>query len=426
MRYRFFYWWVKIAIRVFFKNIQVIGNEQIAKRTPVIFALNHQNSLLDALVVAVSVKEPVHFMTRADVFKRKKFARFLKSLNLIPIYRIRDGYSAVSQNEEVINHCIDLLRQNKHILIFPEGSHNYQRHLRPLKKGIARIAVDAVLKNGADVHVIPVGINYGSHKHSRSWLSIQIGTPISSLHSLMLFDNHKAKAENDLMVKIESGLKNQMVNFEEITNYEEVNDIAKLVLQHTECTSRNYFNKHREIVKIINSKSKTEISPCLEQIVDYRELCKKHKIKRSMMGKASIKSSILLSLFSLLLLPVVFPGKLVFFPPLWSYRQLIKNFKDKHWEASIKVVAIMVLYPLWILLLFMVCALFTHNLMLLLLLMGGMIFSGAILVLSKNNIEQTLFLLKMRRMKRTCLNDYMAIMNLEIGILNAIKLKTSP
>jgi 1-acyl-sn-glycerol-3-phosphate acyltransferase len=414
MRYRLFYWWVKIAVRIFFKNIQVVGKEHIPKNTPVIFALNHQNTLLDALVMAVSVNEPVHFMTRADIFKKQKIARFLRSINLIPIYRIRDGYSALSQNEEVINHCIDLLRQNKHILIFPEGSHNYQRHLRPLKKGIARIAVDAALKNEAEVLIIPVGINYGSHKHSRSWLHIQIGNPISVEQSLSLFDNHRAKAENDLMVKIEVGLKNQMVHFEDVSNYRDVNDIAKLVLQHSNCAPKDFFDKHREIVKNINSKSEAEIVPYLAKVADYRVLLEKHKIKRNMMGKASMKASPLLSLFSLLLLPFVFLGELIFFPPLWCYQQLIKKFKDKHWEASIKVVSIMVVYPFWIILLLVVCALFTPNLILLLFFKGVLLVLAVLIVLLKNQVELALFIIKMKWMKRKNPKDYTVIINLEI------------
>jgi len=417
MRYRFLYWWVKIAVRIFFKNIQIIGKEQIPKNAPVIFALNHQNTLLDALVMAVSVREPVHFMTRADIFKKQNIARLLKSINLIPIYRIRDGYGALSQNEEVIEHCIDLLRQNKHILIFPEGSHNYQRHLRPLKKGIARIAVDAALKNEAEVLVIPVGINYGSHKHSRSWLHIQIGAPISVQQSLVQFDNHKAKAENDLMSKIEVGLKNQMVHFEDVSNYREVNDIAKLVLQHSNCAPKDFFDKHREIVKNINSKPGADIAPCLSKVADYRDLLEKHKIKRSMMGKASIKSSPLLSLFSLLLLPFVFLGELIYFPPLWCYQQLIRNFKDYHWEASIKVVSIMVFYPVWVFVMFVICALFTSNLTFLLLLMGGILGLAVFIVLLQNQVEHLLFFIKMRWLKRKYSNDYVAILKLETEIV---------
>lgn len=420
MRYRFFYWWVKIAVRIYFKQIHVAGRTNIPPNTPVIFALNHQNSLLDALVMAVSVNEPVHFMTRADVFKNKKIAQFLKSINLIPIYRIRDGYSALSQNEEVINYCIELLKQKKHLLIFPEGSHNYQRHLRPLKKGIARIAVDASIQNNAEVLVIPVGINYGSHKHSRSWLHIEIGTPISTLQCLSHFDNHKAKAENFLLLKVESELKTRMVNVEQSSNYLEINDLAKLVLNHSELKSNDYFYKQREITEVINQMSESEIAAILPKILSYKALFEIHHLNLNMMGKATFNMPTVASFITFLLLPLFLIGALIFFPPLLAYRRLIKGFKDKQWTASIKVISIMILYPIWAVLLLLVCMLLARDLTTSLLYIGGLLILATTLVLLKRRVEHIWFVFKMWRIKIKCPNDYSNILFFENEILKYI------
>ena len=225
MGYRLLYWWVKIAIQIFFKKIIVIGKENIPANKPIIYALNHQNTLLDALVMGVSFEQPISFMTRADIFKKEWVSNLLKSLHLIPIYRIRDGYSAVSQNEQVFDYCYDLLKKNKHILIFPEGSHLYQRKLRPLKKGIARMTIDASIRNQSEVLVIPVGLNYGSHKHSRSWIQINIGKPISTQSILDQNQQHEAKAVNQLVREIYPKLQDQMIHIETTDSYSQVNDI---------------------------------------------------------------------------------------------------------------------------------------------------------------------------------------------------------
>ena len=65
---------------------------------------------------------------------------------MLPIYRQRDGVDTIKMNEKTFDKCFDILANKGNLIIFPEGNHNYQKTLRPFKKGIARIALGAAEK----------------------------------------------------------------------------------------------------------------------------------------------------------------------------------------------------------------------------------------------------------------------------------------
>lgn len=419
MRYQFFKCWVKIAIRLFFKNIQITGSENIPKNSPVIFALNHQNSLLDALVMAVSVKQPVYFMTRADIFKKKRIASFLKSIHLIPIYRIRDGYSAIVQNEEIFDYCIQLLSKNKHILIFPEGSHDYRRHLRPLKKGIARMAVEATIQLKKEVSIIPVGINYGSHRHSQSWLNIQIGAPISTQNALEIFDFHLAKTENWLISILEPALKKNMIHFDHKENIREENDILKLSTNHLHIKKTKLFDFQQKFALKFNQINETERIIYYQQINEYRLLFIKHHLDLKMMGKINKGEPIILLLFALILAPLILLSKLIFVPTWLGFRYLLKQFKDKQWEASVKVISIMVIYPIWIaILLILSWVTFPHIQQFVCAFIAIMVLGMANKLLS-NQLRSLIFKLKKMYLKISHKIDYKNLCTLEQSIFTS-------
>ena len=71
----FWYNTVKIIVSVglFFthKKIKVYGKENIPKKGPLLFIGNHQNALLDAILIPTTTNRNIHFLTRASAFKNK-------------------------------------------------------------------------------------------------------------------------------------------------------------------------------------------------------------------------------------------------------------------------------------------------------------------------------------------------------------------
>ena len=151
---------LRMALRLYFREIRH-ASHQIDQQRPLLFLANHQNALIDALLIAAFNRRKTYFLVRSDVFKRKWIARILHYFGLRPIFRIRDGKHLVSQNEPMLNFFAEVLVKGDCVLLFPEGNHSLNRTVRPLRKGFIAIADKAfALHNSLDLGLVTVGLSY--------------------------------------------------------------------------------------------------------------------------------------------------------------------------------------------------------------------------------------------------------------------------
>jgi len=219
--YRLVKFYIKTGLFLFYKKISIIGEENIPKKGPILFVANHQNAMMDPLVVATSTNTVMYFLARASAFKNKVAAKLLSAINAIAIYRVRDGVNSKALNESVFGHCTSLLSNGKSILIFPEGSHNIVRKVRPLRAGFTRIAFDYLAKNeGEDLIIIPIGLNYNNTINYAKSLHIIYGKPISAAK---YFDkNNRNKSTGDLIKVVHKKLSELTVYIDDSENYDSI------------------------------------------------------------------------------------------------------------------------------------------------------------------------------------------------------------
>ncbi|HRI28993.1 MAG TPA: 1-acyl-sn-glycerol-3-phosphate acyltransferase, partial [Chitinophagales bacterium] len=139
--------WVRLGMSAYFKRYAITGLQHVPASDPIILAANHQNAFLDALAIAAHLNRPVHFMTRADVFAKPWVAQFFQNLNMLPIYRRRDGVDTIEMNKPIFEATARILNQNGAVVIFPEANQERKHNLRPLHKGFARMAFGAAEQN---------------------------------------------------------------------------------------------------------------------------------------------------------------------------------------------------------------------------------------------------------------------------------------
>ena len=135
---------------------------------------------MDALAVLFTQKGQLVFLARADIFKRKLIASILYFLKILPVYRIRDGFSSLKGNDEIFTKTIDVLKNKNGLVILPEGDHAGFRRLRQLKKGICRVAFQSDEATGfkLKIKIIPVGIEFSNYTRFRQVLTVVYGKPI--------------------------------------------------------------------------------------------------------------------------------------------------------------------------------------------------------------------------------------------------------
>ena len=218
--YAGFKYLMKITLRWYFKHLRIEGLENVPKDKPLLVTPNHQNAFLDALLVGAYIPIPLHILTRADIFNWWS-KRLLGLLNMMPIYRIRDGYAKLSQNDAVFETCKELFQSNKSVLIFAEGNHGEHHYLRPLTKGAARIAVFSQQEMHEELYVLPVGVNYFQHQKSRSGVVLVFGKPITVKEHEATYNEVGAKGLLSMKEAISNGMKSTLIIPEETPDYEQ-------------------------------------------------------------------------------------------------------------------------------------------------------------------------------------------------------------
>jgi 1-acyl-sn-glycerol-3-phosphate acyltransferase len=201
---------------LYFRKLRVTGLKNIPVKGPLIYAINHQNALLDPLVVhSVSWRNP-YFLTRADIFNNKFVDKFLRGVKMLPIYRIRDGFDSIKMNEAIFESAKEILTKGGVVGIFPEGSHSLLYKVRPLKKGIARIAF--MTEEAADfdlnVQIVPIGIHYESHSSPKGRTLVTYGKPIRVADYKQIYQQDQNKAFNELLTEISDRIKSLILNIE--------------------------------------------------------------------------------------------------------------------------------------------------------------------------------------------------------------------
>lgn len=217
--------------KVFYRKIIVMGAENIVPEDHLIFAPNHQNALMDALAVLFTHKGQPVFLARADIFKRKAIAAFLYFIKILPVYRIRDGFSSLKANDEIFLKTIDVLKNKNGLVILPEGDHAGFRRLRQLKKGICRVAFQADEATGFQlkIKIIPVGIEYSNYSRLRQVLTVVYGKPIEVSEYYQLYMESPEKALNILRIRLSTEIKKVMVHIESEDDYEAIDELRSII-----------------------------------------------------------------------------------------------------------------------------------------------------------------------------------------------------
>ena len=163
---------LRFAVRVFFRRIEIVGLERVPAGEAVVFAVNHPNGLVDPLFLLCFAPRPVSFLGKAPLFGYPIIGWFVKAFETIPVYRKQD--KTTGTNAETFSKARATLQRGGTIAIFPEGTTHSDPQLRELKTGAARIALGANL----DVAVIPTGIYYTAKHAFRSSALVMFGAPI--------------------------------------------------------------------------------------------------------------------------------------------------------------------------------------------------------------------------------------------------------
>jgi 1-acyl-sn-glycerol-3-phosphate acyltransferase len=354
--YLFLRFLVKVAIKLFYRRIEIQGTENIPKDGPVLLAPNHQNAFIDALLPATLYSRTIHFLVRADVFKSNLARKFFNSIQMMPVYRQRDGVQNLAKNEETFGRCHEILRRGEVLLLFPEATHEGVRKLRPLSKGFTRILFGA-LEDGhedLDIKVVPLGLNYSSYSHSQSRVLMSYGKPISVQDYKAQIAENEARAMNSLRKKVFAELAEEIIHIEDEHAMKAFNVELERILpfyadaseSFSQRRSGNPFYKSRE-----SALQQTDAdSIYFRRLFIYDAEMEKRRLQAPFfyINKRDSGYWIIQNIFLLITLPLFLLSWVLHSPSYFAVKALLgKYVKDRQFHSSIKLVGMLILFPLF-------------------------------------------------------------------------------
>ena len=230
---------LRLCLRLYFKEISHT-QRAIPKRGPLVFLGNHQNALLDALIIAAFNRRKTYFLVRSSVFKNAHIARLLYYFGLRPIYRIRDGRDTLVLNELIFDFFAQMLVQGHCVLLFPEGNHSLNRSVRPLRKGFIEILNRAyALDPQTSIGLVAVGLSYQQPSCFFDEVAVHYSSPIDAD---LLFNNGLDLKSRDqqILELVSKELRKSTVHIPQ-AYYDEV--LNRLIHTHTDFTEVQKVNE---------------------------------------------------------------------------------------------------------------------------------------------------------------------------------------
>ena len=356
--------YVCYIFKIFFKT-KSLNYDKVPKDEIIIFALNHQNALMDALALLATVKKQPVFMARADIFNKKTISNILTFFKILPIYRIRDGKESLRNNDAIFQKTIDVLKNKNGLVILPEGSHLGFRRLRPLKKGISRIALQAEESNDykLNIKIIPVGLDYSNYINFGSKLFVYFGDAINVSDYYEPYKENQPRGMNLLRERVEAELKKYIIHIESVDYYDMIDFLRYFFLPEMNVKKGkqpDQFFAEQKIVNKLNQfvTEKPEIANQLnEKVGSFKSILQKLNLRLWVTQKPSysVFGIILQSLLMIGLLQVFLYGALFNIIPFTIPVKLTKKVKDPQFLSSFRSVIGLLLFPVFYIVLAIIC-----------------------------------------------------------------------
>ena len=325
---------VQVALKVYFRNIFLSGLKNLPHNKPYLIAMNHPTAFLEPVIMAANINKPIHFLGRGDHFN-KPFHRFLlNQAKMIPVFRQKEsGFGSLKNNYDTFSRCYEYISKGELVALFPEGRTEHEKRLRPLQRGVARIAFGTLthFPHLDDLYIVPVGVSYADAMSFRTTAVLHIGEPMSVRN---YFDDGISPDHQRLLTDLASRLNEYMVIIDKVED-EELIETCLTMARNT----RNYtffkvyhfdtslLTMERNVAQFWNEEASQSLKDNTKlKIRSYLDLLEKHNLSEKVISSRITTSWV--SFFPIFHL-TSFIGTIFVFPMTYFADWVVKK-KIKH------------------------------------------------------------------------------------------------
>ncbi len=373
-------YWLTFLIPVFYKRIGISNVGRLTVKGPVIIAMNHPNAFTDPIVISyVTFPIRLKYLARGDAFKPGIISTILEIIGIVPIFRIQDGgKEGLKKNDDAYRRVNQLLKKNAKLIVFAEGLCIQERRLRPLKKGVARMAFGAyeAIQN-ENLVVVPVGVNYDMPHKFRSNVYYNVGEPMYIKDYIEDYKKNPAKTNIQFLQTLESRMKSLITSIKDKNNDEVVILVEALCkkdwIQKENLKIDNLehdFLITQKITDLINQTGNThqyKLDAFKTDATNYFNKLSKHKIRDWLINPNQNKHvnylNLIFRILVLLILSPLFAITLIgnFLPFYFTHQITKRTIKRVEFYSSVAIAVGMVLFLLNYIIIYQIAHYFNHN-----------------------------------------------------------------
>ncbi len=158
------HYFLRVVFDMFFRG-EVVGQENLPKSGGFLLAANHA-SFLDPPLIGCQISRQIVFFARKTLWNGRLASWWFDTVRTIPVDR--DG----GQDVSAIKRVLKAIKEERGLILFPEGTRTLNGQLQAPKPGVGFIAVKT------QVPVIPVRI-FGSFEAFGKGRPLRLGTPVT-------------------------------------------------------------------------------------------------------------------------------------------------------------------------------------------------------------------------------------------------------
>ncbi|MBP7679423.1 MAG: 1-acyl-sn-glycerol-3-phosphate acyltransferase [Saprospiraceae bacterium] len=336
----------------FFKEVAVRNKQYLHTALPQIISSHHPNAFMDVSIVGVHSPYTLYMLANAGLFKSKFANWFFNTFYCIPIERPQDT------NGRPINNVGNFRRSTQHLtnggvlFIASEGTSIFERRLKPLKTGMARIALIAERENNYQLglSIIPMCLHYTAPTEFRSSVLLNVGKPMRVADWQELNESDNYAAVNQLTDAVERVMRDLLIHTDTAEQAILLEQVETLVQNDKPLNVAGVFDRTQTLLRWLQQLSAEQYSTIEKSCEKYFSTLK--QLQLSDVAFAEKKYNVVRQRILLVVLfPLYVIAWLMNAPPCYLANYMVKALGfDVVYEATIKAITGLVFFIIYYLL----------------------------------------------------------------------------
>ena len=174
-------------VQVWFREVDVVDDENIPSEGGVIFIAWHPSGLIDPMLMMATLPGQMSLIAKHTLFKIPILGSLMRASGALPIMRSSDvkgeENNSKKHNENQLFNVAETVARGGQLIIFPEGTTHSESDVKRVRTGTARImqmAMELSEKEGLpSPSLIPVGLHYSEAHTFRERAAVTVERPMN-------------------------------------------------------------------------------------------------------------------------------------------------------------------------------------------------------------------------------------------------------